>query len=483
MKLMNNKRDKIQRRQVPARFYKIFFAGILVAVIICAGIFFHTRTPWPGFDKSMTPEIYTEQVLGAYHKRVDEYRAMQKKNISAQGDGVRYVIADRLCLRPTASMDQKPLGEITFQSNVVVQDASNPEWYKIANPSQGLEEREDKGKYSYYDADGKLIIESSISIKGASDIFVSSQYLSDEKPSLDTTPPENPQHPFKFGLEFYNPELASMLASEVWGKMSDTLIAQGYDGIVFVPTGSGSDKSTEDRISNQELDGMGTSTDCFTRMLRGGKDGQAFAMQTFKNDAETHSYTGYIIANKDANIKSLRDLKGKTIFTGRDGSMSSYKLQLNALKKAGIEKEDLHLVSGLYHYQIFTAVAEQIPMNFDDPKHITASEKGTKADAAFVGNFIMQSATFDEFNSNKKFGLKTYANEAELLADRKKVVILPIKIDNIPEQPLLLSKKLYDNTAFRDEFRRVLTEFFAEKSEKYGVAEATTDLYKNIPEY
>lgn len=54
-------------------------------------------------------------------------------------------------------------------------------------------------------------------------------------------------------------------------------------------------------------------------------------------------------------------------------------------------------------------------------------------------------------------------------------------MERIPEQPLLLSKKLYDDTAFRNEFRQVLMDFYDAQSEKYGIAEATPDVYKNMP--
>lgn len=459
---------------------------VILLVLVLGAVYFFFGKDYMALHKDFnpTPKEYTDQVLGAYQKRMADYRAMQSGKTIATGTGERYVIADRLCLRRDASTNLKPMGELVAGAKVQVLDSSNSEWYRIANPVAGLQERQQGKTYQYYNGAGELIIESDKPLRDMPDVYVASRYLGTQAPAMGSSSlPENPQHPFVFGLQFYNDQIAKMLAVDVWQKMGSELQSRGYDGVKFVNTGSGTDKNagTEQKITKHEVDGMQTSPACYSRIMKGKEDGVAFAMQTFKNDGEAHDYSGYIIVNKDSDIKSLSDLKGKNIFTGKDGSMSSYTLQMRALEKLGLKKEDLHLYSGLYHYQLFTAVAEQTPMDFSDPKNIHAADNGVKADAAFVGDFVLQSSLFEDFATNKKFGLKVYQNAAELNTARNSVYILPIAMERIPEQPLLLSKKLYDDTAFRNEFRQVLMDFYDAQSEKYGIAEATPDVYKNMP--
>ena len=47
---------------------------------------------------------------------------------------------------------------------------------------------------------------------------------------------------------------------------------------------------------------------------------------------------------------------------------------------------------------------------------------------------------------------------------------------------MILSNELYADNSFRNKFREVLKAFYDSKSEKYGIAEATEDVYKNMPE-
>lgn len=495
MIIPRDKKTRVDSQQKPPengggdggkKWWKTVVKGVIIlTVILVAGYLFWGKDYWALHEKfDPTPKEYTDQVLGAYQKRMADYRAMQSGKTVATGTGERYVIADRLCLRRDASTNLKPMGELVAGAKVQVLDSSNSEWYRIANPVAGLQERQQSKTYQYYNGAGELIIESDKPLRNMPDVYVASRYLGTQAPELASSSlPENPQHPFVFGLQFYNDQIAKMLAVDVWQKMGSELQSRGYDGVKFVSTGSGTDKNagTEQKITKHEVDGMQTSPACYSRIMNGKEDGVAFAMQTFKNDGEAHDYSGYIIVNKDSNIKSLSDLKGKNIFTGKDGSMSSYTLQMRALEKLGLKKEDLHLYSGLYHYQLFTAVAEQTPMDFSDPKNIHAADNGVKADAAFVGDFVLQSSLFEDFATNKKFGLRVYQNAAELNTARNSVYILPIAMERIPEQPLLLSKKLYDDTAFRNEFRQVLMDFYDAQSEKYGIAEATPDVYKNMP--
>ena len=464
----------------------LIIVGIIVIGLMVYGTASRFMAPnWEDFadEKNLTPEVYTERVLGAYQKRMAEYRESQTQTPNVTGTGVRYVIADRLCLRQEPNMNQKPLGEIVFNSQVVVQDTSNHDWYRISNPVKGLQERREKKKFNYYDAGGNLIVEADVSLTDKGDIYVAARYLRESKDRSNNQLPSNPKQPFCYGLQFYNKEIASMLAEEIWDKMGPMLQGMGYDGVKITASGSGSDKETEEKITKHILDGMQTSTACYKRMMNEKQDGHVFAMQTFKNDGEAHDYSGYIVARKDAGINTLEDLKKKklTIFTGKDGSSSSYILQMRALERLGIKQENMNIKSGLYHLQLLTALAEGIPMDFSDPKHIHAAEGGDVADIAFVGDFVMQSSSFDEFATNKKFGLRVYNNQAELSAARKNIVILPIKMERIPEQPILLSEKLYNNMEFRDMFRRVLVNFYDKKSEKYGVVEATVDVYQNLP--
>lgn len=471
-------RKKRQRQSIIDKRELCIIIGLIMVAAI-AYIFYQQRSG--EFD--ISPQEYTDKVIGAYQKRMADYRAKQNENVVQVQSDTGYVVADRLNLRASPGTNQKPLGEIVNNAQLKIESTSNKEWIKISNPSAGLQERKEGKKFNYYDNAGKLVIEADSSIKNVSNIYVAAKYVSASKSSA-TAIPKNPSKPFVYALQFYTDQTARMLEQEIWKNMEAELRAKGYDGVKVVRNTSGEKKSdeTEKHISKGDFDGMQTSPACYQRLIKGNENGKVFAMQTFKSDGEVHDYGAYIIVPKGSNIKSVKDLKGKTVLCGKEGSMSSYILQMRALKKYGITKDDLKLEQGLFHYQMLTALESRAKLDFSDPDHITVSDNGVIADAAFVGDFVMQSATFDDFARNKNFGLKTYANAGELQDARNNVWILPIELEKIPEQPMILSNELYADNSFRNKFREVLKAFYDSKSEKYGIAEATEDVYKNMPE-
>ena len=433
--------------------------GVIGIIILC--IVGYYLLP---HEKGPTAAEYTKQIRDDYVLRMDKYKKMHEAD-NIKGSGNRFVTADRLNLRQSPSLEQKPLGEILLNAQVNVIETADPEWYKIEIPLKTYQMQKQGNSVTYKNAAGVTVVESSKPLSSGT-FYVAARYLQDKPVSVGAIP-NNPQKPFVYGLLFYNDQLAQLLSTSIWTQMADNLKALGYDGIKVVRQGLKDEKAKQE-LADGRLDALETSPEYLYQSNKNGEIMDAYAKLSYKNNAESHDYTGFIIVNKDSGINSIKDLKGKTIFTGKETSASSYLLQLDALKEKGFNVNDFHLKTGMSHHQLLRLIADKVPVD------------GVIADAAFVGDFIMTSAGASEFDYITQFGLDRFKNNAELESARDKIWILPIDIAKIPSNPHVLRPVLYKNESFRNELRSVVSKVYADHNQLYGITDANNDEYKNM---
>lgn len=375
-------------------------------------------------------------------------RIVPKKTV-----GDYYVSSTTLKMRIQPKEDADSIGVLYYGTKINVTDTSNPLWYKATLDLKG-HTRENKKKQSIFKLSDNYIIVDSNKLNNINEFYISSKYLSGNKVSSINTAPIG-TNPFTYGLIFYDKKIGTLLSSEIWKNLNKELISLGYTGVRVTPI----NRNTYDLdVKNGIYDAIESAPGQFAELNKSKIYLRAFGKNSVNGDS---NYRGVIIVNKDSNIKSLTDLKGEKVLTGKEFSEASYRYQRYYLNKNnGINIEnDLKLIKGNYHQEIFYKVASG------------------SAQAGFCGDFVMTDNFTNIKSSLERSGIYIKSrDELEELRDNVIVFNLVNQIP-IPNNPHAIKEELSENKVLVDKLYTIIKKVYTNNKEGYDLVDASNSEY------
>lgn len=464
----------------------VFGITFLVFVLINVGWFlFYTN-----FQKTQNVNSYIEKndykiLNNQFEKLTVKNEQLQESLNKPRSLGYKPVLVSMLNIRQDASINLESIGVFVQNYFVEVVDTSNPLWYKVKFDLKQLVKtgkKDSLGRILFTDSNGKEVcyINSKYLKDGnlvlGNQYYVSSEYLGDNSEQyMFTETPKNPKKPFIYGIQFYNNEFAKVLQSELWKNMSTKLIEKGYDGIKIEYADRAKVVNNMKKNYYQVVE---TPPIELARATMNSDNYIPFSKLVNKVD-NSSEYTGIIVANKNSNIKTPKDIKGKKICFTNTKSASGYIIQKYYLKKKyniDIDK-DCTVVTKKDLYKD----AKQDSFQHDEIPLVVA--KGY-ADVGFCGDFVLRSDVYSDFKMYLEDKLSPYSvlgidNEDKLenyFKDNLKVLNL---LDEKPltNNPQSMSKELWQDDEFLKQFKSVVGNAYKLYNEDYSITDADKGEY------
>ncbi|MEF9952989.1 MAG: PhnD/SsuA/transferrin family substrate-binding protein [Clostridium sp.] len=377
-----------------------------------------------------------------------------KRLVPKRTVGDYYVNSTTLNIRKQPQENADAIGVIYYGTKIKVTDTSNPLWYKATLDLKGCK-RETKGENTVFKSNNNYIEVDSKRLNNINEFYVSSKYLSGTQVTNGSKAPIG-EKPFTYGLTFYDSKIAVILAGEIWSNLKGELISLGYTGVRVTPINR---NTYEMDVKNGIFDAIESAPGQFAILNKDKVYLRSFGKNSINGDT---NYRGIVIANKNSNINSINDIKGKDVVAGKEFSEASYKYQKYYLKKNnGIDIEkDLKLEKGKYHQEVFYEVASG------------------NASVGFCGDFVMTDNYMDIKKSLEKSGIYIESKEElDLLRDNLIVFNMLNQIP-IPNNPHAVREDLSSNKLLVDKLYTSIKKVYSSNKEGYDVVEANNSEYE-----
>ncbi len=378
--------------------------------------------------------------------------------IPQKSNGTYTVTATRLNMRQDASSDLEAMGTLAYGTKIKVVDTSNPLWYKVSLDTKDYK-KETKDYTTTLKLGGNSMEVKSNYIKDIGTFYVSSMYLSNQDVSEVKKAPVG-DNPFVYGLTFYDDQTGMLLGAEIWSNLEKELKQLGYTGVKVRMINR---ETYEDDIRNGVFDAVESAPGQFAKINKENDYMKAFAKDVINDET---NYSGIIIVNKDSGITDFKQLKGKTVMTGKEYSESSYRYQQYYLKEIhniDIEK-DLKLEKDNYHQVIFHDVATG------------------KADIGFCGDFVMTNS-FGDMKASLAMSKINLESKEELEKLRDNVLVLNMKeLAPIPNNPHSIKSDLASNKNIVNKLYECVKSVYSNNKEGYDITEANNQEYEMLTE-
>lgn len=459
---------------------------LAVVMVTCVAGFWS----YNNFVKTQETNMYVEQ--NDYKILKDKFQQLNVKNQQMEESlnkprslGYKSIKTSQLNIRQDASVNLEPVG-VFVQNNIInVVDTSNPLWYKIDINLSGLtatDKKDNLGRVLFTNSTGKdvcyinpkFIKDGNLTLGGQ--YYLNSNYLSESSEQyIFTATPQNPQKPFVYGILFYDSQFGKTLESELWKNLSSVLIQKGFDGIKVEYADR---NKVVDKMKNNYYQVVETPPIELSRATIDNNNYIPFLKLVNKAN-ESSEYTGVIIADKNSNIKTPSDLKGKKICFTDTSSASGYLIQKFYLKnkyKIDIDK-DCTIVTKKEIYKD----AENDKFQHDEIPLVVA--KGY-VDAGFCGDFVLTTEGYGNFKNYLNNKLLPYSvvgidNDEKL----KKYFDGTVKILNfVGENPLTnnahsMTKELYKDDTFVNQLKSAVSNTYKLYNEEFGITDADKGEY------
>lgn len=459
---------------------------VVTAALVSSGWYLYHRN----FEKVQSVNSYIEK--NDYKILKDEKEVLSVKNQQMEESlkkphnlGYKTVTASDLNMRQDASENLEPIGVMIQNSDVEAVDTSNPLWYKVKLDLSKLIQTDKKdisGRVLYTNSNGegvcyinpKYIKDGGLSL--GDQYYLSSQYLGDAANKyVYTEPPADSKHPFVYGIQFYSEEFAKTLKSELWKELSDKLIQKGYDGIKIEYADR---KNVVDNMQNNYYQVVETPPIELARATMSNDNYIPF-IKLVNKENNSSEYTGVFVVNKNSNIKTPADIKGKKICFTNTSSASGYIMQKYYLKKIyniDIDK-DCTIVTKKDVYK---------ESKDDDFQHdeIPLVVANGYADVGFCGDFVVTTDSFSNFKKYLTDKLLPYSvagiddeNKLEKYFDDNVKVLNLLDVPPLTNNPQSMSKDLWQDDQFRKSFKSVVENTYKSYNEQYGITDADKGEY------
>lgn len=379
--------------------------------------------------------------------------------IPKQNIGEFTVTAAKLNIRQAASIDSEVMGTLNYGTKLNIIDTSNPLWYKVS-VDLSTYTKEEKEYTTLFKLNENLIDIKNNYLSDAGTFYVSSKYLNAGTVEALEEAPKGDK-PFTYGLLFFDYEIKKILENEIWYTMKSDLEGLGYTGIDIVPVNR---DTYEKDVKDGKFDAVESAPGQFAKVITKEESMQAFAKDVINGET---NYSGIVIVNKDSGITDFKQLKGKSILTGKEHSESSYRYQKYYLEEIhGIDIEkDVKLEKDKYHHEIFQKVATG------------------EASVGFCGDFVMTDSFGNMKESLNMSNIKLESKE-ELEQLRDNVIVLDMnELNPIPNNPHSIKSELYSNKVFVNKLYDSVKKVYSKNKEDYDLTEANNKEYEMLVEF
>lgn len=379
--------------------------------------------------------------------------------IPKQSTGEFTVTAARLNMRQAPNMDAEVMGTLNYGTKLNVIDTSNPLWYKVTIDLGGYI-KENKDYSAMFKLNGNVLEVKNNYLNNLGTFYVSSRYLNSGNIEVLQDIPKG-EKPFTYGLLFFDYETKKILENEIWQNMKSDLEGLGYTGVDVVPINR---DTYEKDIKDGKFDAVESAPGQFAKVINENVSMEAFAKDVINGET---NYSGIVIVNKNSGITDFKQIKGKTVLTGKELSESSYRYQKYYLEEVhGINVEkDLKLEKDNYHQVIFYKVATG------------------EANIGFCGDFVMTDSYANMKESLNMSKIKLESKE-ELEKLRDNIIVLDMKeLDPIPNNPHSIKSELYSNKTLVNKLYESVKNVYSKNKEGYDLTEANNKEYEMLVEF